>query len=178
MHFYNPNISIATAADICAIKDLLNSAYRGEASKQGWTTEAHLISGDTRTDEKNVQEVMTKPGSVFLICKHEQQKIIACLNLQEHGSKLYLGMFAVSPQLQGAGMGKELLKASEEYALKINAIAIYMTVISLRTELVNWYQRHGYADTGERKAFLEDGLTGKQLRPLEFMVLEKFLSKR
>jgi len=55
----------------------------------------------------------------------------------------------------------------------LNCRSIYMTVITVRTELVSWYQRHGYADTGERKPFLEDGLTGKHLQPLEFMVLEK-----
>jgi len=172
--FSDPQISIAGQADVTAIKDLLNRAYRGEASRQGWTTEAHLISGDTRTDEHNISEVMQTADSVFLIYK-QGQKIHGCINLQQHGSKYYLGMFSVSPALQGAGIGKRLLKAGEEYALHQQATATYMMVISLRTELIDWYKRHGYVDTGERKAFLEDGLTGKHLVPLEFMVLEKTL---
>jgi len=173
--FSNPNISFATVADIAAIKDLLNNAYRGEASKQGWTTEADLISGDTRTDEAMLQQVIEQSGSVFLIYKDEQQKITGCVNLQEHDEKLYLGMFSVSPQLQGGGIGKKILQAAEEYACNLEKKAIYMSVISLRTELINWYMRHGYADTGERKPFVEDGLTGKHLKPLEFMILEKAL---
>ena len=62
----NPNISIATVADITTLKDLLNNTYRGKASKLGWTTEADLIAGDTRTDERTLQEVMERTGSIFL----------------------------------------------------------------------------------------------------------------
>lgn len=172
--FQNPKISFATIADITAVKELLNNAYRGESSKHGWTTEANLIAGDTRTTEGLIRQVLEQAGSVFLIYKDEE-KIIGCVNLQQHESRLYLGMFSVSPQLQGAGIGKQLLQAAEDYALHIHCIAIYMSVISLRTELIDWYKRHGYVDTGERKPFSEDGVTGKHLQPLEFMILEKAL---
>jgi ribosomal protein S18 acetylase RimI-like enzyme len=171
--FSNPCISLATTADIPAIKDLLNNAYRGEASKQGWTTEAELIAGDTRTDENILQEVMSQPGSVLLKYFNEEQQIIGCVNLQQHGDRIYLGMFSVLPKLQGGGIGKKLLHAAEEYTRHLHCTSVYMTVISVRTELINWYMRHGYVDTGERKPFNEDGITGKHLRTLEFMVLEK-----
>ena len=171
--FSNPNIAIAAIADIPAITCLLHSAYRGESSKQGWTTEAHLIAGETRTDEANVREVMEKEGSVYLKYTNGQQEIIGCVNLQQHGDKLYLGMFSVDPQLQGGGIGKLLLQAAEEYARYVHCTAIYMSVISVRTELIQWYERHGYKDTGERKSFKEDELTGKHLQQLEFMVMEK-----
>jgi ribosomal protein S18 acetylase RimI-like enzyme len=174
--FSNPAVSLATTDDIPAIKDLLNSAYRGKVSKQGWTTEADLIAGDVRTDEKTLQEVILKPGSVMLKYINADRKVIGCVNLQQHSSRMYLGMFSVSPQLQGAGIGKQLLKASEEYAQHLHCSAIYMTVISVRDELIGWYKRHGYVDTGERKPFEEDGITGKHLRKLEFMVLEKELN--
>src|SRR3954447_13154744 len=140
--FSNTNIAIAAIADIPAITCLLNSAYRGETSKQGWTTEAHLIAGETRTDEANVKEVMEHEGSVFLKYTNGQQEIIGCVNLQQHGDKLYLGMFSVNPQLQGGGIGKQLLKAAEEYAKALHCTAIYMSVISVRTELIQWYERH------------------------------------
>ncbi len=174
--FSNPNIIISTTADISAIKDLLNSAYRGESSKQGWTTEADLIEGDVRTDENMLQQVMQQPGSVFLKYTSKEQQITGCVNLQQYGHKIYLGMFSVSPHLQGGGIGKQLLIASEEYAKHLLCSAVYMTVISVRTELINWYKRHGYIDTGERKPFTEDSVTGKHLRALEFLVLEKLVS--
>ncbi len=171
--FSNPQITIATPADIPAIVALLNSAYRGESSEQGWTTEAHLIGGNVRTDETSLQQVMELPGSVLLKYLNTDQEISGCVNLQQKAAKLYLGMFAVSPLLQGFGIGKQLLKAAEEYATQLNIPAIFMQVITQRTELIDWYKRYGYQETGERIPFKEDGLTGKHLQPLEFMVLEK-----
>lgn len=171
--FSNQHIAIATTADITAVKDLLNSAYRGEISRQGWTTEAHLIAGDTRTDNANLKQVMEQQGSIILKYTNVEQQLIGCVNLQQHGNKLYLSMFSVSPQLQGGGIGKQLLQAAEEYARHLHSTSIFMSVISVRTELIQWYQRHGYKDTGERKFFKEDDLTGKHLEPLEFMIMEK-----
>ena len=176
MHlFKNQNIAIATKADIALITDLLNISYRGETSKQGWTTEAELIAGDTRADEIMVQQIMEQAGSVFLKYTNDVHQISGCVNLQQHDCKLYLGMFSVSPHLQGSGIGKQILKATEEYALHLGCTAIYMSVISLRNELISWYQRHGYVDTGKRIPFEEDGITGRHLKQLEFMILEKSL---
>lgn len=175
MTFSNNHILPATAADITAITALLNSAYRGESSKKGWTTEANLIAGNRRSNEAGVQQVMQKPGSVFLKYLDADNAIIGCVNLQQQPQKLYLGMFSVSPVLQGGGIGKQLLQAAEEYALKNDIHIIYMSVISVRTELISWYVRHGYKDTGQRIPFHEDGLSGKHLQPLEFTILEKTL---
>ncbi len=174
MIFKTPNIKIAVEADIASITELLNISYRGEASKKGWTTEAGLIAGNTRTNEEMVKELIHQPGSVFLKYTNEDQ-ITGCVNLQQHDKKIYLGMFSVSPQLQGAGVGKEILNAAEEYALQLGCSAIYMSVISARDELISWYKRRGYADTGKRIPFEEDSVTGKHLQKLEFMVLEKSL---
>lgn len=173
--FTNPHISIATIADSNEIKALLNSAYRGESSKKGWTTEADLIAGDIRTDDNLLLQTMQQTGSVFLKYTNANGHITGCVNLQQHGHKIYLGMFSVSPDEQGSGIGKKILQAAEEYAKHLQCTAIFMSVISLRTELINWYQRHGYKDTGNRKKFNEDGITGKHLKPLEFMTLEKLL---
>lgn len=171
--FQNPHISFAAEADGIAIRNLLNTAYRGDASKQGWTTEAELIAGDTRVDDATLLGVMKLDGSVFLKYTNDKHQIVGCVNLQQHGQKIYLGMFSVVPQLQGAGIGKHLLKAAEEYAAYKKCTSIYMSVITLRTELISWYERHGYADSGKRIPFKEDGVTGKHLKPLEFMMLEK-----
>jgi ribosomal protein S18 acetylase RimI-like enzyme len=169
----NP-IRIATRADVPRIVELLNLAYRGESSRKGWTTEADLIAGNVRSDASNVLAVMDIPGSVFLVYEGPAG-LLGCVNLQKHGTRIYLGMFAVDPDAQGSGIGKQLLKGAEQHALAQDCRSIYMQVISVRQELINWYKRHGYADTGERKPFPEDGLTGKHMRELEFAVLEKKL---
>ena len=171
--FSNPNILLAIPADITAITTLLNSAYRGESSKQGWTNEAHLIGGNQRTDEPSMQQVMSLANSIVLKYVSEEQQIIGCVNLQLHGSKIYLGMFSVAPQLQGLGIGKQLLQAAEEYAQAVQCSTIYMSVIDVRDELINWYLRNGYSKTGERKAFIEDAVSGNHLQPLAFIFLEK-----
>lgn len=166
-------ISKATVADAAKLVHLLNSAYRGESSRQGWTTEAHLIAGDVRTNEATVIDVINQPGSAILKCTDEQDQIIGTVNLQKHGNRLYLGMFSVSPALQGGGIGKKLLAAAEDHAKAVDCNIIYMSVISVRTELIDWYKRNGYTDTGERKPFVEDDITGKHLQKLEFAILEK-----
>lgn len=175
--FSHPAIQIAGQADIPFLVHLLNSAYRGESSRKGWTTEADLIAGNVRTDEKNVREVMDLEGSVFLKYTDTDGSLLGCVNLQQHGSKVYLGMFSVRPENQGGGIGKAILQAAEEWTLSRGCTVIYMFVISVRDELISWYARHGYRDTGERKFFREDGLTGKHLRPLEFLTMEKMLEK-
>ena len=171
--FSNPNIEIATIADVAVIKDLLDSAYRGESSKEGWTNEAHLVGGNTRTNSETIEKIMRQPGSKFLKYTNEKNETIGCVNLQQHGDKIYLGMFSVSPKLQGGGIGKQMLRASEEHAKNLHCTSIYMSVISVRTDLINWYQRHGYEDTGKREPFIEDKMSGKHLQQLEFMIMEK-----
>lgn len=171
--FSHTSMHLANTADIPALVSLLNSAYRGEASQQGWTTEAHLIAGEVRTNEAGLLEVMQKPRSIFLKYLDDAGNIVGCVNLQSKLNKMYLGMFAVSPALQGAGIGKKILQAADEYARSLGSSAIFMTVISVRTELIDWYNRHGYAHTGKHQAFEEDGVSGKHLQPLSFVVLEK-----
>jgi ribosomal protein S18 acetylase RimI-like enzyme len=105
----------------------------------------------------------------------EQEKLLGCVAVQKDARGLYVGMFAVEPLQQNEGIGKTLLKACETYAQQRGVHVLYMTVITQRTELLQWYMRRGYQDTGERKPFLEDTLTGVHKEPLVFAVLEKRL---
>ncbi len=174
MYLGQEQISIADREDLPAIEILLNKAYRGEESKKGWTTEADLIAGEVRTNLADLEGVFQKAGSVFLKYVDEGQ-VLACVNLQKIDNRIYLGMFAVAPMMQGSGIGKKILQAAEIYAKAMNADAIFMSVISVRQELIAWYGRHGYKETGKIKAFREDGISGKHLQPLAFIELEKQL---
>jgi len=167
-------VTIATEKDIPALNVLINSAYRGDSSKRGWTTEADLLGG-IRTDEKSLKEMMQNANSSILKYSAEN-KILGCVYLKKEDDKLYLGMLTVSPQLQNKGLGKILLLASEEEARKRNCSAVFMSVISKRTELINWYKKRGYYDTGITKPFPEnDPRLGIPKTKLEFIVLEKKL---
>lgn len=165
-------ISTATLADATAINLLVNSAYRGEDSKQGWTTEADLLDG-TRIDEVAVAELISKSDTAILKYS-EEGKILGCVELRKEKGKLYLGMLSVAPNTQGKGIGKKLLVAGENHAKLLGVDTIIMTVISVRKELIDWYMRHGYQLTGERKPFVvPDTRWGIPKQELEFVVLEK-----
>jgi len=164
----------AKQSDIPALVKLINGAYRGEGSKKGWTTEADLLDG-TRTDEANISDLLSDPNAVILKCVNDESKIIACVYLQKQESRLYLGMLTVSPELQGAGVGKRLLAAADEHAIKNSCHSVFMTVISVRQELIGWYERHGYKKTGETKPFPVGEKFGIQKQPLELIVMEKEL---
>jgi ribosomal protein S18 acetylase RimI-like enzyme len=174
-------ISMAQDEDIRDLVRLVNSAYRGEASKQGWTTEADLLQGELRTDEESINELMHS-GSFLKYT--EGNELQGCVYLQKQSShppgsaanqRLYLGMLCVSPAAQARGIGKKLLAASEEHAREKSCSSIIMTVISVRHELIGWYERHGYKQTGETKPFPADDKFGKPVIALEFLELEKKL---
>ena len=165
-------ITTADKHDVPELNALVNAAYRGESSKKGWTTEADLLDG-IRTDEKALSEVFSDPMSLILKCTLGQ-KIVGCVHLKKEGKRLYLGMLTVDPEMQGKGVGKILLNATEDEARKRDCSSIFMTVISVRKELIAWYLRHGYVDSGITKPFpYGDPRFGIPKMPLEFVVLEK-----
>jgi ribosomal protein S18 acetylase RimI-like enzyme len=168
-------ITKATIEDFLYINILVNSAYRGESSKKGWTTEADLLGG-IRTTEEGLTETFKKSDTVILKYT-EAEQILACMMLVEKQNSLYLGMLTVSPDLQGKGIGKKLLKSAEIFARENGIPTIEMTVISVRSELIAWYERHGYAKTGETKPFpMNDPNFGEPNQPLDFIVMEKVIS--
>ncbi len=168
-------IVLADEKDITSLVALMDSAYRGEKSKQGWTSEADLFIGNKRTDETTVATLIKKPGAVFLKYLNEEGVLQGCVFLQIKGNRIYLGMFSVSPLAQGIGIGKKMLAAADDYARDHNCSSIYMTVISVREELIAWYERNGYEKTGKVLPFPVDERYGIPTQPLEMLVLEKYL---
>jgi ribosomal protein S18 acetylase RimI-like enzyme len=168
------NITLAKEKDIPSLVELINSAYRGESSKIGWTTEADLLGGQ-RTDADMLLGEMKIPDGVFLKYEDENRRLLGTVYLRKEDHKMYLGMLTVSPFHQDKGIGKQLLHAATQFARFRGCNRIFMTVISVRKELIAWYERHGYRLTGERKPFHPDEKFGLPTRPLEFVVLEKRL---
>ena len=169
------HITKAIASDIPALLNIINAAYRGEASTKGWTTEAHLLLGELRTDETSLLELFNNKNAAILKFSNDSGDILGNVYLEKQDEKLYLGMFSVLPTAQSQGIGKQLLKAADEYAKEQSCSSIYMTVISARHELIAWYMRHGYKPTGESKPFPADERFGVPTQPLELIVLEKNL---
>lgn len=165
-------VSQATRADVADLNVLVNSAYRGETSKQGWTTEADLLDG-LRIDEDMLAKYFEDDAIVILKNTDENGKINGCVYLEVREPKLYIGMFSVSPLLQGKGIGRDLLQAAETYAKQANLRTLTMTVISIRHELISWYERRGYKATGEIVPFHTDKKFGDPKQPIELIVMEK-----
>lgn len=166
----------ATPADLESIVVLVTSAYRGESSKAGWTTEADFLDGN-RIDREVLAQDIVRPRSRVLVAERDGT-MLACAHVcEEHGAG-YFGMFSVQPTLQGGGVGKAVLAEAERIVREEWALpAMRMTVIDIREELIAFYERRGYARTGIKKPFpYGDARFGIPRRDdLRFEVLEKAL---
>jgi len=166
-------ISQATITDAAELTALVNGAYRGESSRKGWTTEAHLLDG-IRIDEQTMAGYFQADNITILKYTNDEGAILACVYLEKHNNgRLYLGMLSVLPTLQANGIGRQLLHEAEIWATRLGCETIFMTVITTRLELIGWYKRRGYRDTGKREPFHEGTRFGIPREPIELMVLEK-----
>lgn len=167
----------AVPEDTMAIVDLVESAYRGDVSRIGWTTEADFLEGQ-RIDSAGVLDNMSKAGSQILLAEQNGQ-LIACCHLEKFGDSCYFGMFSVRPDQQGNGIGKHLMHEAETYAGEAwGCQRMEMTVIDIRPELIAFYERRGYRRTGIFKPFpYGDERYGiPQRDDLRFEILEKSLA--
>ena len=170
----------AGPGDLPAIAALVNSAYRGETSRQGWTTEADYIAGQRTDAGALAADLAANPQARLLVLREEADAPpLGSVWLEPTGEAgtWYLGMLTVRPDLQDRKLGRELLREAEAEAAKLGARRIRMTVIGIREALIAWYVRRGYVLTGETRAFpYEDARIGTPLRrDLDFVVLEKTL---
>jgi hypothetical protein len=163
----------ATLEDVSRIVALVNSAYRGNASRVGWTTEADVLDGQ-RTDANEVNNLITSNNSLMLLCM-QGENMIGSVHLQHGKGVAFMGMLVVEPGLQGKGIGKQLIKSAEETAIKMWGVdKILMYVISLRAELIAFYERRGYRRTGKFKDFPNDEKFGiPKMQGLKIELLEK-----
>ncbi len=179
MHDQELPVIIAEQGDIPALHALVESAYRGESAKRGWTHEADLLDGQ-RTDQEALRAIIDDDDQRIMVVRNERS-ITGCVQVAKAGDNLaYLGLLTVNPDIQAQGLGKKLMATAELYTRDIwDAKAIEMTVIRQRSDLIAYYERRGYALTGETRAFpLDDPEFGlPKTRELEFVVLKKNISK-
>ncbi len=162
-------ISTASATDATAIKALLEAAYRGDSARQGWNHEADILD-DERIAPGELEALLADPA-VTILTARDGEALIGCVAVTCKDTALgYLGMLCVLPTLQSAGLGRRLLDAAEDHARALGLAAMEMTVIDSRDALIAWYERRGYARSGETRPFpvLRDP-------PITFAVLEKSL---
>jgi ribosomal protein S18 acetylase RimI-like enzyme len=167
-----PTFRTADIDDVDAVVALVESAYRGESSRTGWTTEADLLDGQ-RTDAGEVSSMIDRPGSSVILAETEDD-LVGCCHIERSMDGLArFGMFAVKPRQQGSGVGRSLVSEACRVAAAWGCDRLEMTVIKQRTDLIAWYRRLGFCPTGETEPFpYGDARFGRPRRPdLEFLVL-------
>jgi GNAT superfamily N-acetyltransferase len=173
-----PDLRVATDADVPAVVELINRAFRGRGADESWSTQEHYIEG-TRTNEKLLREEMAAhPGASLLLWHTPEGTLQGCVWMQPEANDVwYLGSLTIAPGEQKAGLGRALLAAAEDWARMRGAREIKMTVVHVRTALLEWYARRGYALTAETKPFpYGDTRYGTPTRDdLHFVVLKKRL---
>ena len=173
-----PTIRPATRLDIPTLHALIESAYRGDSARQGWTHKADLLDGQ-RTDLASLTEIIDDPDQRILVAL-DGSDILGCVQIaRKENGKSYLGLLSVDPRRQATGLGKQLIAAAEHAAVTcFDAHVIEMTVIKQRTELIDYYNRRGYSETGEERPFPFDyerfGLP--RTSELVFVVLAKSIA--
>ena len=171
-------LEVATTADVDRIVALVESAFRGDASRAGWTTEADLLDG-RRTGPDEIAGILADPDRCVLVERDAGDGLLASVVLKRDGDVTWLGMLAVRPLRQGGGIGRRVVAEAEAWAREHwRARRMRMTVIVQRTELIAWYARRGYRPTGETAPFhYGDERFGLPKRDdLSFVVLEKPLT--
>jgi ribosomal protein S18 acetylase RimI-like enzyme len=162
-----------------AIVDLVNSAYRGQGAQAGWTTEAGYIDGQRIDLDSLKEDLAAAPQAVLLTLRDAADgPLLGCVWLEPDADTpdaWYLGMLTIRPDQQDRKLGAALLAHGEAHAKSHGARRVRLTVVHLRDTLIAWYQRRGYALTGETKPFPVGERFGKPQRALEFVVLEKEL---
>lgn len=168
----------AIKADITALHALVEGAYRGTSAKGGWTHEADLLEGQ-RTDVEELEQIIQDPTQQIILAV-DGDAIAGCVCIANKGGGLsYLGMLTVDPQRQSGGLGRQLIAAGEQAAVRdFQADRMEMTVIAQRPELIAYYERRGYGLTGQSRPFpMDDPRFGVPLRnDLRFVVMEKALA--
>jgi ribosomal protein S18 acetylase RimI-like enzyme len=169
----------AAEPDFPAVVALVNSAYRGQGAQAGWTTEAGYIDGQRIDLDSLKQDLADSPDAILLTLRDEDDgPLLGCVWLEpdeDASDAWYLGMLTIRPDLQDRQLGRTLLTHAETHAAGLGARRVRMTVVHLRDTLIAWYERRGYALTGERKPFPVGERFGKPQQALEFVVLEKGL---
>ncbi len=155
-----------------ALVDLINRAYRSEAARAGWTAEGHLLAGP-RVDAETLREMLAAPAAVLLITAPTPGQLTGCVYLENQGDALYLSMLAEAPEAQAHGLGRQLLRAAEAHAQARGCVKIKMSVLSVRAELLAWYERQGYRRTGASEPFPATTRFGTPRQPLTLLALEK-----
>jgi len=131
-----PRIRAATAADVPAIADIVDQAYRYYIDRIGKSPGPMLDDYAARVSE----------GTVWVL--EEEAVIAAIIVLLPAPNYLLLDNIAVSPARQGLGLGRRLLAFAEAEALRRGYREIRLYTHQTMVENQRLYASIGYQETG------------------------------
>ena len=169
----NVHFRIATGADAPALAAFVNATYHGAEAELGWTPETHLHAGP-RTSAEAIGAHVADPAARLLVCESDEG-LIGCALIEMEEGDGHLGMFAVKPRLQGEGWGRAILSEAERQAKDWGCRTLTMAVISAQDKLIAYYERRGYARTGDRLPFPFDEAPGALRTDYDLVVVRKAL---
>ena len=162
----------ATPADVPRVAALIEIAYRGEVAATGWTNEAAILKGP-RSSPQEVERLVLAADARFVLAL-DGDFLLGSALIKRHGDGAYFGMFAIEPTRQQQGLGKVIMTQCETAARELWAARyLRLTVISLRHELIAWYERRGFVLTGEREPFPFAEAPGAVRTDFDLVVLQK-----
>lgn len=140
----------AVPSDAGVLVDLVHRAYRTEG---GWTTEAHLVSGQ-RADADEIRAAILDDEHLLLVAERDGAVVGCCYTaLHADGAGAELGLFAVDPDVQGGGIGRALLEEQARRRAAEGLASLDLRVLNSRPELAAWYERCGFRDVGRPVPF-------------------------
>jgi N-acetylglutamate synthase-like GNAT family acetyltransferase len=156
-------IRVATEADFDTVMRLINTAFAIELS----------FKVRDRVNRPELEEYFRKGN--FLLSE-ENGRATGCVFVERTGERAYMGLLSVDPSLQKQGLGRRLVAAAEEFARELGAHHMDLTVVNIRTELLDIYGKLGYRDTGITEPFPPTQLPTTQ--PCHLIRMSKELGHR
>ena len=131
-----PTLRRAELRDAQPILSLINAAFR--------IAEEFFVDGN-RISIEGVHEHFE--SGEFLLAE-EEENLVGCVYLEQRGDHTYLGLLSVDPTIQRGGLGSQVLAGAEEYCRMRGSKFMDISVVSLREELLPFYSKRGYVETG------------------------------
>ena len=131
----NFTIRLGRNSDAETLARLINAAFR---------VEQPFIEGE-RINPDGVRTYMQK--GKFLLAE-DSSGLAGCVYVELRGDRGYLGLLGVDPPRQGAGLGRKLMDAAENYFREAGCRAVDLRIVSARAPLPAFYRHLGYVETG------------------------------